>query len=400
MELRTPLALLLLAALACEPRQHPTPTLTFETRDSAGIQIVENARPPEGLRLEWRIGSEPTVSIGVLEGEEPYMLYRAFDATRLSDGRIVVANGGTDELRVFEASGIHVATWGGWGEGPGEFTGLNSVEPWPGDSVVAWYAPQLGFSVFDADGRHGRTFAFTGQDNTLPMLRFWPRSATRDGSILAWHAPEGSDTAAAQLRNGEGVVRSSFGTHPGREPYISDQGTDRAMLFWKTFGREPIWTPWGDQIAIAHTAEYEIKAYRADGSLARLVRRDHSPRTPTPEDVEAYIEEQLGSDSRRTESEIQEWRRRYQAVPVAEHFPAFESIRSDALDHLWVEEYQLPREEGSATVWTVFDPDGQALGLVETPTDLRISEIGADYILGYTFDEFDVQYVQLWSLER
>ena len=89
------------------------------TRDSAGIRIIENARPADDSRLAWRIGAEPVVSIGEVVGDEAYLLYQANDATILPDGRIVIANTGTNELRVFDAAGMHLATWGGEGEGPG-----------------------------------------------------------------------------------------------------------------------------------------------------------------------------------------------------------------------------------------------------------------------------------------
>ena len=36
------------------------------------------------------------------------------------------------------------------GEGPGEFSSLVRVEPWPGDSIVAWFGPRLGVLVFDS----------------------------------------------------------------------------------------------------------------------------------------------------------------------------------------------------------------------------------------------------------
>ena len=72
------------------------------------------------------------------------MLHRVMDATKLPDGRIVVANNGTHELRVFDAAGTHVATWGGRGEGPAEFLEMWQVERWPGDSIAAWYAPPPG----------------------------------------------------------------------------------------------------------------------------------------------------------------------------------------------------------------------------------------------------------------
>lgn len=73
----------------------------------------------------------------------------------------------------------------------------------------------------------------------------------------------------------------------------------------------------------------------------------------------------------------------------------------DALDHLWIREYDLPREERPAPLSTVFDPEGHVLGLVETPAELlRIHEIGEDYILGTAWDELGVETKQVWPLER
>ena len=135
---------LVCAPVVCQPDRDGGLRVSTVTGDSAGVHIVENARPADGSRLPWRIGPEPSASIGVLEGEEPYMLHYADDATRLAEGRIVVVSASTQELRVFDASGIHVATWGGEGEGPGEFSGLSHVERWRGDSIVAWYAPRMG----------------------------------------------------------------------------------------------------------------------------------------------------------------------------------------------------------------------------------------------------------------
>ena len=110
-----------LAPIRCEALEGAPPALQVQVEDSAGIRIIENPRPPEGSRLGWRIGSEPTVSIGEVDGEEPYLLHVAWDATRLGDGRIVVTNTSTQELRVFDARGAYLETWGGAGEGPGEF---------------------------------------------------------------------------------------------------------------------------------------------------------------------------------------------------------------------------------------------------------------------------------------
>jgi hypothetical protein len=50
--------------------------------------------------------------------------------------------------------------------------------------------------------------------------------------------------------------------------------------------------------------------------------------------------------------------------------------------------------------WTVFSPEGRALGSVVTPPGLRVLEIGRDYVLGVWQDELDVEYVRMHRLDR
>jgi hypothetical protein len=53
----------------------------------------------------------------------------------------VVSDGQTNELRWFDAAGAHLATRGGRGKGPGEFTSLPMLIKLPGDIVLAQNAP-------------------------------------------------------------------------------------------------------------------------------------------------------------------------------------------------------------------------------------------------------------------
>ncbi len=324
------------------------PAPRAEIRDSAGIRIVENPRPPEGSRLAWRIGPEPLVSIGVLEGEEAYMLYGALDATRLSDGRIVVANRGTNELRVFDASGTHLENWAGEGEGPGEFTSLSRVEPWPGDSIAAWWTRTGGISVFDSDGNYGRTFRLGGNDEDPIWLALRPESATRAGSVLATWRWRDADTIVVHLRDGEGDLKARLGTHPGPEYHLTPPGAYRFDLWEQIFGRRLVHVPWGDLVVIGRTDRYEFRAFRADGSLARIVRRQHVRRPPERSDIEAQIEEQVSlvplewspEEIERYQADV---RRGYWAAPVAEHLPALDSVMADGPGPSLGEGIRVPR---------------------------------------------------------
>ena len=392
MKHRVPAAIMALGVVACqEDRQGSTGPLS-ETTDSAGIRIVENPRPPEGSRLPWRIGPEPTVSIGTREGEEAYQLYIVQDAMMLPDGRIIVANGGSGELRMFDALGTHLTTWGGEGEGPGEFRNLWQIERWPGDSIAAWFAPRRGISVFDAEGNYSRTFTLAAAPGTPPWLQSWPFASTSDGFILSVRT---ADTVVVQLHDGEGKVRSSLGMHEGSDQNVVNEGTDREFVISTIFGGRTVWEPWGDLVVITTTSRYELRAFTKDGVPARIVRRGHEPRAPGEAEIEAEIRTrpmiaQVGAEPTR---------RPYHSS-VAEHYPAFASVMSDALDHLWVREYEVPGEERPGSLWTVFDAEGRVQGLVEMPAGLVIHEIGEDYILGKLRDELDIEYVQVWPLER
>lgn len=303
-----------LASVACQPDDPSIGDSAIQVRDSAGIRIIENPRPTEGSRLEWRIGPEPALSIGEADGEDPYTLYFVRDATRLRDGRIVVANGGSHELRFFDAQGNHLTTRGGEGEGPGEFERLLTLWPWPGDSIAAWRAPGWGISVFDTEGSYEHTFALADHATT-PGFRWNPLSTTRDGAILVVGIANDESMIGVQLIDGQGQLLTSLGTHPGSERSGATLGT--------IYRRGPVVALWNDLVIIGTNFRYELKAFTTDGRLARIVRRGHELRAPTEAEVLAYVEENA-----RPGTAPDEIRRQARSTPVAEHFPAYGSVAS------------------------------------------------------------------------
>ena len=146
---------------------------------------------------------------------------------------------------------------------------------------------------------------------------------------------------------------------------------------------------------VSSNDKYELRAFAADGSLVRIVRREHESRVPRPADI-------LVSPTLRPELRIplEEEMRKVPQSQLAPNFPAFAEVMSDAAGYLWVQEFDPPRERRPVLLWTVFNPEGRVLGFVETPPGLEIYEIGEDYILGHAEDELGVEYVQVWPLER
>ncbi len=410
---------------ACEASPAGDLASSTQVEDSAGVIIVENARPASESRLGWEVSPEASLSIGTAEGTDDFQLHRVDDALKLNDGRIVVANGGSHQLLVFDAAGNYLTAWGQRGEGPGDFGGSRSddglsaglfwMDRWPGDSLAVCHGgPPVGpkhfVSVLDTRGRHGRRLNLA-RDEVVPICR----DPVPGGAILASRSLGPSpplpkeDPEKGLYRQevelfivaGDGSSQVSLGPHSGAETFwhweeaIWD-GTAFTIM-QPPFQKSLVWAAWGQLVVVAPTERYELRAYRQDGSLARIVRRENDVRSPTQADLDGYraAEAPEGELTNFSRNRLAAWN----ALPLAESFPAISSIQADLLDNLWVREHNLPGEEGRA-LWTVFDPEGLVLGFVETPPELVIYEIGEDYILGKVRDELGVEYVQVRGLDR
>ena len=145
--------ILAVGATACGDQ--PAPRAPALAIDSAGVEIVTS--DPLNSEAYCALGEEPTLSIGVLEGEEPYMFNWIRGANRLSDGSIAMMNNGSGKIRIFDAGGTHLRSMGGKGEGPGEFRIGRFIWVLPGDTLwVGDYRPWR-YHVYASTGEFIRT---------------------------------------------------------------------------------------------------------------------------------------------------------------------------------------------------------------------------------------------------
>jgi hypothetical protein len=393
-----PILLLLLPLAACGG---DAARGTATVRDSAGIQVVENrgGRWGDG---GWRLSDEPTLQIGVAEGDPRYQMDRVRTALRLSDGRIVVANAGSHQIRWYDAKGQHVASAGREGGGPGEFGGLNALRTLPGDSVLAYDMTAFRLSWFDPAGRFVRSAALRPVGQVPP--RFVDRFA--DGSLLL----------SSSVRTGGGIPQS---------------GTRRDTLLWLRAGADgvpvdslPV-TPGGEasqQIAkaggqvtslndlslpvmrIVQTAAsgtrywqgvtdaYEIVLRRADGTPERIVRRVVEPVPVRGAYLDSLRRVQVAEHGPEAGTSLDH-------VELPEHLPAFERLLVDDGGNLWVQRMAWPGAAVQAE-WDVFDAEGQMLGTVRMPPGFRATQIGADFVLGVWTDDDGVEHVRMYGLTK
>lgn len=397
------LALVLLAAACTGASQSASEGPLV--RDSAGVRIVENGVAT--WTTPWHVAADPTISIGSVAGDSDRELFQVTGALRLADGRIVIANGGTYELRFYDASGGYAGSVGERGSGPGEFLSLEWISRFGPDSLVALDIRNQRVSYFDDRGRFGHVVRLQSTAE-IPFPRALGFFA--DGSLLATRAlfvlgaspPTRVERAVQQLfrYTADGQTVETLGSFPGTERVIVETGRTtpadqpEALRLARRFGRATAYAAAAMRFYVADNDTYEIDVYGIDGRLTHIIRRQHQPVPVTDADERALEDSVLANET--DPIMLRAWANR---PPSPASFPAYApDIHIDPELNLWVREYGRPGDRH----WTyaVFAEDGVLLGTVTLPPGLAILDIGTDYILGFRRDEFDVEYVELYELRK
>ncbi|NIW73960.1 MAG: hypothetical protein GWN08_01640 [Gemmatimonadetes bacterium] len=372
----------------------------FQVRDSAGVQIVTITEPRWPSSTGWRLAEEASLDIGVLDGDSAYQFHEIAGALRQDDGRIVVANAGSNELRQFGSDGAFLRSAGRQGGGPGEFEQIIWLLPWRGDSLAVFDWGHRRVSVFDRELEFGRAFVlhFLESGGFPRLIDLLP-----DGSLLVTvmrfdqetRTATGTQRAAVQIlrADAEGTVVDSLGRFPGAERFEVPMG-NFTIFANAAFGRASRGAAHDDGFYFGTSDSYEIRDYSVDGTLQRLIRLARPNRPVGAEDIARYKEQERAGVS--SEEGRQAVERMLGAMPFPETFPAYGRFIVDAENNLWVEDYPVPGS--AASRWNVFDGGGTLLGTVQTPANFTPYQIGADFALGSWRDELDVEHVRLYPL--
>ena len=381
------------------------------TRDSAGVTIVENRTPAWTEADAWRIADTPSLDMGAAAGDPDQEFYQIRGVTRLSDGTIVVANGGSSELRYYDADGTFRTRAGRKGGGPGEFTFLSGVRRLAGDSVLASDMMQRRASIFGPDGQHVRDFALV-EPGTINMRSLLGQ--LDDGTYIA--QATNMHTGSELMDRPIGPYRdSSFVLHVDTSGKAVDTlglfpGPRMTRRMMNLMGRKlPMPTPVAfssamhvaaaaDRVYIGVSDAYEIGVYSPAGRLERLIHRQYEPRLVTDADVEATRARMLEAMASANQNNpiAKQMAESYANMEAADTMPAYGRFLVDGDRNLWVADYPGPND--SSAHWNVFDATGRWLGTVTIPHELVIDEIGSDYVLGRTTDDAEVEHVLLYEL--
>lgn len=385
-------SILLPIALLAACSDHSERRSAAETRDSAGVAIVENRGSAETQTFSF--SPEPLVDIASA-GAEP--LVQVIGAVRLRD-RIVVADMGASRLSFHALDGSLVRVVGRRGRGPGEFQLVTWVGALGEDSVAAWDAGLKRFTVFSAAGEAARTMAPAGALGFFPTIH----GAFSDGTLLMTSgtgAGEGRgepwrDTTTFLRVGRTGQVLGQLGRFPGPEQV---RGSDAARTYARPFGRETFTIVRDDGFAVSTGDGYEITTYDINGTPRRIIRRDTPAVRLSRREIADYRAEVLASVP---PADAPAWRRVLEDASFPDRLPPVNGLVAGPGGELWVREAQPPGTLDEGARWSVFGPDGRWLGSTTAPPGFAIFQVGPDFVLGRFTDADQSDRVRVYGLTR
>jgi hypothetical protein len=389
----------------CVGSERPAESSVVVT-DSAGITIVANGVLDDSRNL--LASSSPALQLGVVAGAEEMQLYRVADVKRLSDGAIAVANGGSRELRIYNADGSHRATAGGAGRGPSEFRYPSSVTVLPGDTIqIEDFMDRV---YFTANGDYVRRES--ADRGALAALWAANGGSSEGGSWLAdgtffapvYHWDQKPPSPGPLARPNMTFVRVSsdlaavdtLGEFGGiLQQYVEVGGERGVVATVPPFATNTSWALGSADgtVVAGDNAAPQIDRFLPDGSHM-IVRWSAPVESVSAPEIEAWKDLQRNAEW--TQGQLPALERAWAAMDVPETKPYYGRVATGSDGTIWVGPAEY---DGQSTTLRAFSRDGRFQGTVSVPGRFTPYDSGPGWMLGILRDENDVELVQVFELK-
>jgi hypothetical protein len=368
-------------------------------------------------------GAEAELRLGAATGAPAQQFSRIAHAGRLSDGRLVVADGGSRELRYFDLDGTLLLRVGGRGGGPGEFQSFTHIHHLPSDTLVVFDRTLRRITRIDPEGSIAEIVSFEAYirfGSNLPTMERQLVAALAGGrfALAFTDDPAGTIDAVADgdtLR----ILDSLVITSPGGEEADTIAmlpGILRRMRFQvmsSPAGGIPLRNPEPfptqlagavlvtgahDRIIVSRTDRYELGIYNASGHPELLIRRtDIEPRRLTREVLNRFDDAFY--------QVITSPRDGARDVLIGSALPTHSAILVDRIGNIWVRDPDPPfpwfaEEYMPSNDYTVFTREGRLAARARLPAGVNVHQVDPDYVVGVVRDELEVEYVVVYAIRE
>lgn len=348
------------------------------------------------------------MALVTLGGEGSPPLTGVVGAT-IAGGRIVVGNGGTHELLLYDLNGTLQRTVGGQGEGPGEFQSLRWIQEVDGH-VFAYDGGLFRLSEFDHDGE------FLGSVNVIPPENFalpYPLGVFADRSILVsasatmaatYSRATTRRTVGALLRyDAQGHYLDSIGSWTGTEVYGEPWGSAGAFMTVLPAGRRSAIAVRGSTYYVIENNDSNIQVFDTTGRQLRAL----SPAFPlvrapiTARDKAEFRNRRVAQIPPNVPIDI---RGIVDRMPIPDSAPWYgwdgahelSMLRAGKDGTLWVLEYGGLL--GTVPVWCLFGPDGSVRTRMTAEEQMDLLYADENVVLVHRWDDMDVETIELREL--
>lgn len=383
------------------------------------------------LHGAWTLDTRPRLRIGS-EGDPLYEFDGIVAARMLATGDIIVVDGGSKQIRYYDRNGKFVRAAGRNGEGPGEFrhltfasitqTGVVFTFDWRLSRVTQW----------NAKGRADRMWRLTpsidGVWRPIGLLserelllrewrvpkRLWDYQNNRQPGFVAGSLVRDTIAFFATGTSGTGSRKEQNIDHPRVREIIRLPGAVRYPFhngrIWTIptvpFTQDPVVFAREGRLYWAREDSLQIVAFDSSGKVKQIFRGSAARKQVREEDLERVIEFKVGSSTdehgRRFISPTtqQYWTRAYHAMPIPDQKPMVDQLYVDDFEYVWAREYRDDPAGELATRWWVFDRSGIVVARHVFPSRFQLFDIGLDHVLGGRRDEFGVEAIEIYNLNR
>ena len=360
--------------------------------------------PAQAPLPEWKVGAVPLVTIGG-DGTPQSEFFRIRTAWRLASGSIVVVDGSTNELRVFDARGTFLHSFGRKGAGPGEFQGMQWNAHF-GDTAV----------VYDGNLRRITTISLAGAPRLLEEMPvrgeeergFDIAGRLRDGRWVAHRlglpdmrlAPgvqRLAGTAGLLAANAVGVV-DWFPEQPDLSVivYNPDASRKQVSVVVAPFASSLAVAASGSVIWLGNTASDSLVRFDALTAKRTTVRLPDPPVALTRSVIESARAREVASA--RSQSARDLVALKYAANHLPRNQPVFEDLIPGYGEELWVQRFT--DEPSAPGRYVVVAGHGMPMARVSVAPGFRLTDVGRDYIVGIHRDTDGVEAVRVYALSR
>jgi hypothetical protein len=375
-------------------------------RDSVGVRVVRYAVTDTPAQ-RWTIDAAPLLEIGGADARSPAEFTNVRGVVRLSDGRIAVANGATNEIRLFNARGAFQIAMARTGAGPAEFTRLFRLYGL-GDTLAGVDADTRA-QLFTADGRLTRSLRPARREGTRNAQRV---GILRDGSTVVvatqttqrMPADDGRYVYSVMRSTPEGDSLTPLFDLPGYREVRVGQAPSRVSL-----DGEGTVAARGGRVCAGFANRFDVTCYDPDGIAVSRIVREVPARSITEADRALVRAAYLAANRDAPPQILQKMQQAVQEFPFADRAPAFSRLVLGATGELWISDFDpstaLPGPPALSAPtrpqrWSVFASAGTWLADLVLPARFVAYDMGRDYVAGVSFDGDGAERVTLWRLRR